>query len=64
MQYYCFIEGDVVVCKLENKVAAKFDVNEFFINVISPLEFRKFEKNPDKRLFYIRKLEFNNYKIK
>ena len=64
MQYYCFIVEDIVMCKLENKTIARFDVETFFINVISPLEFKRFEKNPDKKLFYIRKLELNMYKLK
>jgi hypothetical protein len=64
MQYYCYIVEDIVLCKLENKVVAKFEVETFFINVISPLEFKRFERNPDKRLFNIRKLEFNIYKLK
>ena len=63
MQYYCYIDNENVVCKLENKVVARFEVETFFVRVISPLEFKRFERNPDKRLFNIRKLELNTYKL-
>jgi hypothetical protein len=61
MTYDCNIDTDYVLVYLNNKLVGKFDVEEFLIYVISPLEFSRFEKNPDKRKFNIRKFELNHY---
>lgn len=63
MQYHCTIIGDNVHVKhLDGTKAGLFDTDVFLTNVISPLDFKRFEANPDKVRFDIRKLEFNLYK--
>jgi hypothetical protein len=63
MTYTCTIQGDTVFAFLDGKLAAKFDTDTFLTNVISPIEFKRFERNPDKNRFDIRKLELNLYKL-
>lgn len=61
MQYTCIIDGDNVHALIDGQRVGIFDTDTFLLSVISPLEFKRFEKNPDKKKFYIRKLEFNIY---
>lgn len=64
MQYTCKISGEYVFCYfLTGEIAAKFDTDTFLLSVISPLQFKQFERNPDKVKFNIRKLELNNYNL-
>ena len=64
MQYTCKIVEDYVYTYLDSVLVGKFEVDTFLTSVISPLEFRQFERNPDKVKFNIRKLEFNNHNLK
>lgn len=64
MQHTCKIVEDYVYTYLDSLLVGKFEVDTFLTSVISPLEFKRFEKNIDKRIFHIRKLEFNNYNLK
>lgn len=64
MRYKVSIDSDFVFVYLDSRCVGKFDVDTFLTSVISPLEFRKFENNPDKNIFEIRKLEFNNHNLK
>ena len=64
MTYKAIIQGDEVFTYLDGKLKGVFDTDTFLSKVISPLEFSRFERNPDKKTFYIRKLEFNNYKLR
>lgn len=61
MIYYCEICGDNTIAFLDEKKVGVFDTDDFLLNVITPAEFKQFEKNPYKTLFNIRKLEFNLY---
>jgi hypothetical protein len=64
MQYTCKIVEDIVFAYLDGVLMGKFDTDTFLTSVISPLEFRQFERNSDKIKFNIRKLEFNNHNLK
>lgn len=65
MVYTCEILSDKVKAyNVENECVGIFDYEDFFINVISPLEFKRYERNENKTSFHIRKLEFNNYNLK
>lgn len=64
MTYTCYIQGDTTFAYNEGEMVAKFDTDTFLMSVISPREFRAFERNPEKTKFYIRKLEFNIYKLR
>jgi len=64
MQYTCLIRDGFVFAYLGNKLVGKFDTETFLTNVISPLEFNRFENNPFKVKFEIRKLDFNNNNLK
>jgi len=63
MIYTCRISGNYVAAYSEGIRVGIFDYETFFTDVISPKEFAAYERNPDKRKFYIRKLDFNNYKL-
>lgn len=62
--YKCKIVEEYVFAYLDGNLKGKFEVEDFLTFVISPLEFKRFERNPNKNTFYIRKLEFNNYNLK
>lgn len=63
MIYTCIIDGDNTFAFLEDKKVGVFDTDLFLEEIISPSEFKQFEKNPLKKLFNIRKLEFNLFNI-
>ena len=63
MIYTCRISGNYVAAYSEGIIVGVFDYETFFTDVISPKEFAAYEKNPEKRRFYIRKIDFNNHKI-
>jgi len=63
MTYTIQISGELTYVFKDGAKVGKFDTDTFLMQVISPLEFRQFERNPDKRKFNIRKLEFNLYNI-
>ena len=64
MTYTIQISGDFTHVFKDGERVGKFDTDTFLLRVISPLEFRRFEKNPEKKKFNIRQLEFNLYNIK
>lgn len=64
MMYDVRIAGDYTFAYIDNKLIATFLTDVFLMDVISPKEFKAFERNPLKRKFHIRKLELNNLKIK
>lgn len=61
MIYQVQFSNDFAWCSVDGIVLGKFEIEEFLMHVISPLDFKRFERNPDKRSFHIRKLEFNNF---
>lgn len=63
MFYTCKFTTNYVYAYKNEVLAAKFDYNTFCLSVISPLEFKRLERNPDKRRFYIRGIELNLYKL-
>jgi hypothetical protein len=63
MLYQISLTEDHAIAYIQNKQVGKFDIEVFLTNVISPREFKQFEKDPDKRLFNIRKIEFNIYNL-
>ena len=63
MIYQVQFSEDFAWCSVDGTVLGKFEIEDFLMHVISPLEFKRFEKNPDKRRFEIRKIEFNLYNI-
>lgn len=63
MVYQMSLTEDHAIAYVENKQVGKFHIEVFLTNVISPREFKQFEKDPDKRSFNIRKIEFNIYNL-
>jgi hypothetical protein len=64
MLYHITISGDLITAYNKDKRGGVFDTETFLTHVISPKEFKSFERNPNKREFEIRKIEFELYKIK
>ncbi len=64
MTYTIQISGDLTHVFKDGERVGKFDTDTFLLQVISPLEFSRFERNPDKKTFEIRKLEFNLFNLK
>jgi hypothetical protein len=54
--------GEVAAYSPEGRLIGRFAPEDFYLNVLSPRDLRLWEKNPDRRRFEVRKIDFNNHK--
>jgi len=54
--------GEIAAYNQDGRQIARFEPETFYLQVLSPRQLRSFERDPQRRVWEVRKIDFNNCK--
>jgi hypothetical protein len=54
--------AEIVAYNEDGRQVGRFEPETFYLHVLSPRQLRSFERNPERKIWEVRKIDFNNHK--